>query len=233
MMNVDNELDQYAFHCFRDVADRDYVAARLSFRSQLMPQFFWLGLQAIEKYTKCILLLYRVRSNDIGHDIRKGILKVAEIEGAFPFITEQSLTFARVLYEFGRHRYLEKGYNAHSQQIIFLDQLVAEIRRCCVKPASEINQNYRFIRLTNGVLEAIIDDKSNPARTGLVWKNAFFGNSRRNKVALPIFEIAERPSAAYHPKLVEELSKYILIPKDVRKFYRDATAQNYRTLSAR
>src|SRR5688572_4958760 len=55
-------LNNFAVRSFRDVADGDYIAARLSFRSQLIPQFLWQSLQAIEKYLKCILVLNRIKA---------------------------------------------------------------------------------------------------------------------------------------------------------------------------
>jgi hypothetical protein len=43
-------LNDFAKRCFRDVADHDYILARLAYRSGLFPQFHWCALQAIEKY---------------------------------------------------------------------------------------------------------------------------------------------------------------------------------------
>jgi HEPN domain-containing protein len=60
MTPVDDELRRalfaFATRVFRDQADRDYIAARLSYRAQLRDQFLWSALQALEKYFKGILL---------------------------------------------------------------------------------------------------------------------------------------------------------------------------------
>ena len=59
-MNVTREekvyLNNIATRSFRDVADQDYIAARLCYRSNLMVQFVWMAEQAIEKYLKAILV---------------------------------------------------------------------------------------------------------------------------------------------------------------------------------
>ena len=56
-MNTDILLNDFATRSFREIADCDYIAARLSYRAQLVPQFLWQSLQAIEKYLKCALVL--------------------------------------------------------------------------------------------------------------------------------------------------------------------------------
>jgi hypothetical protein len=42
-------LDDFAIRCFRDIADGDYVSARMAYRAQLTVQYLWAGQQAIEK----------------------------------------------------------------------------------------------------------------------------------------------------------------------------------------
>lgn len=37
----DRELNHFAIRSFRDVADADYIAARLAYRGQLPVQFLW------------------------------------------------------------------------------------------------------------------------------------------------------------------------------------------------
>jgi len=206
--------------CFRDMADKDYILGRMAFKAQLMPQFFWQGLQAVEKYLKCILLLHRIPSKDMGHDINKGIDMVANAEIGFPQLSEQSKRFSQVLFVFGSSRYLEKGYNAYSRQLIYLDQLVAEVRRCCKKPLPIIKANLMHVRLERGALERIIDNRKDAAHEPLIWQNAYFGVEPLNKVALPNFQMAERPILAYKPGLVEELSKYVFLPNHTKKSYR-------------
>jgi hypothetical protein len=42
-------LNDFAIRSFRDVADGDYIVARMAHRATLVPQFLWSSLQAIEK----------------------------------------------------------------------------------------------------------------------------------------------------------------------------------------
>ena len=57
----DRELNSWAFRSFRDIADGDYIAARLAYRAQLPAQFLWASQQALEKY-----LVHPVHSTDSG-----------------------------------------------------------------------------------------------------------------------------------------------------------------------
>jgi hypothetical protein len=59
---LDLHLNNFALCCFRDIADGDYITARMAFRAGLIPQALWSSEQAIEKYV-CILLLQRVEAN--------------------------------------------------------------------------------------------------------------------------------------------------------------------------
>ena len=59
-MNIDVLVNDFATRSFRNMADEDYIAARMAYRAQLVPQFLWLSLQALEKYLKCILVLNRI-----------------------------------------------------------------------------------------------------------------------------------------------------------------------------
>jgi hypothetical protein len=64
------------------MADRGYVVARMAYRMRLPSQFMWSALQAIEKYLKCILVLNRVSSRSLGHDLGKAL---ARAETRLPF----------------------------------------------------------------------------------------------------------------------------------------------------
>ena len=62
-------INNFAIRSFRDVADYDYISARMLYRAKLVPQFLWSSLQSIEKYLKCILLLNRIKANKVGHNL--------------------------------------------------------------------------------------------------------------------------------------------------------------------
>lgn len=65
-MKIEALMNDFATRSFRDIADQDYIAARLSYRYGLYSQFHWQSLQAIEKYLKAILLYNRT---DINHNL--------------------------------------------------------------------------------------------------------------------------------------------------------------------
>lgn len=48
-------INDFAIKCFRDTGDGDYIAARLALKAGLATQAIWSGLQAVEKYLKCML----------------------------------------------------------------------------------------------------------------------------------------------------------------------------------
>ncbi len=50
-------INQLALRSFRDIAEGDYIAARMAFRAELYLQALWSSQQALEKYLKAILLL--------------------------------------------------------------------------------------------------------------------------------------------------------------------------------
>lgn len=48
----DRQRNHFAIRSFRDVADADYIAARLAYRAQLPVQFLWASQQTLEKSLK-------------------------------------------------------------------------------------------------------------------------------------------------------------------------------------
>lgn len=69
MENLEARLNSFASRCFRDVADRDYISARMCYRAGLISQFHWAALQAFEKYYKAILLYNRIKAKNVRHDL--------------------------------------------------------------------------------------------------------------------------------------------------------------------
>jgi hypothetical protein len=68
-------INDFAVRSFRDIADGDYIVARLAHRATLIPQFLWSSLQAVEKYLKGILLLNRVPHVKATHGVSLLLLK--------------------------------------------------------------------------------------------------------------------------------------------------------------
>lgn len=232
-------LNDLAIRSFRYTADGDYITARFAIRAHLWSQFLWSGLQAIEKYIKCILLLNRVRAPDIGHDLKAGF---ARLEGV-PFcvrISDDSRRFLELLDEYGRHRYFDVPYTVRSDYIFALDKLVWELRRYCqplglnshsgdreidwlpidLKRINKFESNPTGFKLMRGELEAILKDKRHPARASLIWMNRYFG-TRQREVSVRLSSYSANPTIALHPETLEVALEYIKIPRDVVNAYRE------------
>lgn len=123
-------INDFAKRCFRDVADHDYIAARMCYRSGLYSQFYWSALQAIEKYLKAILLFHRVRAKDIKHNLERAWVHAKKL----PFeihISDSTREMIERLDRFGQYRYLEASFYVDGPVLPQLDKTVWEIRRYC------------------------------------------------------------------------------------------------------
>lgn len=242
-MTLDPLLNDFATRSFRDTADGDYIAARLAYRAQLIPQFLWASLQAVEKYLKCVLVLNRVRAPK-GHDLAE-ILKVFEKNKKFELrLSEATRKFLLYLDTYGRHRYYETPYYTKGHEIISLDRAVWEIRRYaramdyCIKTtdgtevnllkheiaaneAAEKHPPHHFT-IIGGRLESIIAKREHPGREPLLWQNAFFGRKPRKFITLPNRMEAGNSPLSLHPEILDEILKYVWLPKDVIHAYRNA-----------
>jgi len=100
-MNTEILLNDFAIRSFRDTGDYDYVCARMAYKAQLYPQFLWSGLQAIEKYLKCILLLNRIEAKNVYHDL-EAALQLLKKDAPFEIrLSEPSLQFIKYFDTYG------------------------------------------------------------------------------------------------------------------------------------
>lgn len=242
-MEIEPLLNDFATRSFRDVADQDYIAARLSYRYGLIPQFHWQALQALEKYIKAILLYNRIKAKDINHDLTTA-LKHAE---KLPFnlnLSPSTMELIKHIGNYGRFRYLETSYFTHGPKLVQLDRAVWEIRRYCrvlnyelklpdgilknmleleiEKIESSNNHSPHKFRIIGGALEKILDKKDNAARQALIWQNGFFSGKSRRFVKSPAHFHAVNAPLFLHPEILDEVLKYIFIPKDVVNAYKEA-----------
>lgn len=242
-MDIDPLLNDFATRSFRDVADQDYIAARLSYRHGLIPQFHWQALQALEKYLKAILLYNRIKAKDINHDLTKALKHTEKL----PFnlnLSSSTEEFIEHIDNFGRFRYLETSYFTHGPKLVQLDKAVWEIRRYCrtlnyeltlpdgstknmleleiEKIENSTNHSPHKFRLIGGALERILDKKDNTSRSALIWQNSFFSGKTRKFVKSPAHFNAVNAPLYLHPELLDEVLKYVFIPKDVVNAYREA-----------
>ena len=235
-------VNEFAIRSFRDTADRDYVHARLAYRARLVPQFLWSSLHSLEKYVKCILILNRLNGTKIGHEVTKGLQRINEY-GKFEIpISETAEKFIKRLENGSAYRYFEFSYENRAYDILRLDYAVWEIRRYCqvldynveingiFKNQLEVNlQRIRTAKkedrkgscINNGWIENVIDTKAHHSREPLLWRNLYFGQSKRRKARLHYFIEAGNSPLSLHPELLNEVTKYVHIPKAVKLSYEE------------
>ncbi|MFS8931746.1 hypothetical protein [Cupriavidus taiwanensis] len=232
-------LNEVARRSFRDTADMDYISARLAYRSALLPQFHWAGLQAMEKYFKAILLFNRIPAKDIGHSLSSAM----ELAKQLPFplqLSQSSLEIIEHLDSYGGDRYLIYSYAAYGPLLTKLDKAVWELRRYCkvlnyeldmgtMKKnmlTPEINriealegQPIKHVMLTDGLLEAIIKSRKHPSRPGLLWNNPYFGLRRRQTVSMRLPMQMVNSPLTLNPEILDSVSAYVHIPKEAKKIF--------------
>lgn len=244
MTSTEVLINNFAIRSFRETADCDYISARLSLRASLVPQFLWQSLQAIEKYFKCILVLNRIRAPRC-HDL-------AQLLGAFSKsntfelrMSESTSKFIEYLDTYGRFRYYETPYFTKGGELFRLDKAVWEVRRYARVLDSvitlpdgsklemlnkELERNKRAesrppqeFFIGGGYLEQILSKRNHPSRPALVWHNLYFGTGRRKTVRHRTSWRAGNSPLSLHPEILDEILKYVFLPKDVIAAYRDAT----------
>ncbi len=225
-MSADALLNSFAVRSFRDVADADYVAARMAHRAALLTQFMWAGQQTIEKYLKCILLLNRIRAKDVFHNLTSALSKINASGKLTVDLTEGTKKFIERLNDYGEYRYFEVPVVVFGAELKTLDRAVWEVRRYCTLEIGLSQIEYREgfaaprTRIAGGFLEDVIDNIHHPAREPLLWQNCFFGK-RIRKTVRPTFGFQFR-NAPLHldPQILDEVLKFVFLPKDVVAAYR-------------
>lgn len=227
-------INNFAVRSFRDTGDGDYIAARLAIRAGLATQAIWSGLQAVEKYLKCMLLLRRVSSKRVGHKIAEGLRLVNERLGYDIVLPRDEQTIFDHLAESGGDRYLVASLHLFDHELSGLDALVWRLRQYCDvldvehyndKPSEAVlSRSLERIRarlggepvgghLEHGALEKILADRHHRARDGLVWHNAMFGGGQPI-IASENFNFVAINSPLYlNPQIVRQVSELVLLPK--------------------
>ncbi len=244
-MNKEILLNDFAIRSFRDVADYDYIAARLSYRAMLFPQFMWSGLQAVEKYLKCILLLNRVPAKNLNHDLGAAFNLATQ---KLPFelrLREPSKKIIQHLDNYGRYRYFESSYFVLGLELPKLDMAVWDIRRYCrsldYMVTAQSGERHSLLdeeianiidaeksppqkfNIQGGMLEKILGNANHPGREALIWHNLFFGSRIRKKAKPNTHMAASNSPLSLHPEVLEAALEYIFLPKEVITAYRNHT----------
>ena len=226
MIELDALVNDFAMRCFRDIADGDYIAARMASRAALVTQFLWASQQAVEKYRRCILLLNRIEATKVYHDLGKALCKINGSCKVSLNLTQKTQKFIVMLDEYGQYRYLEVSNIAFGAHLVTLDRAVWELRRYCTfapEPKQEKLRNgfaAPLVRVPDGYIEQIIDDVKDAARAPLLRQNAFFGKRTRKGVRLRNWFKAHNAPLYLNPEILDEVLKYVHIPKDVKDGYR-------------
>lgn len=225
-MTTDRFLNDFAIRCFSDIADGDYIAARMASRAQLVVQYLWASQQAIEKYLKCVLLLHRIPAPRMFHNLASGLTLIEDSGKLKLDLTARTGQFIRYLDQLGRYRYFEVSNFAFGDDIVNLDRAVWELRRFCTMdpgPRQEVLRDgfpAPKILLPGRYLERIMEAPKHPAREPLLWQNAFFGKRMRQRVRLRKWWKASNSPLYLNPQMLDEVTKYVHLPKNIQDAYR-------------
>ena len=245
--SMDVKVNSFAIRSFRETADKDYITARMAYRARLMQPFLWSALHCLEKYVKGICLLNRVQAHR-GHTVLPGIDRMKQ-HGKFAIdLHPNTKKWIKKLQDGGAEfRYYEASYYNEEFDILRFDRAVWEIRRYCqpldydieLADGSKKNMlNFELARIRTavanhekgtciqgGTLEDIIGKKQHPAREPLIWKNLFFGPSKRRGVTMrPEWESGNSPFFL-HPEVIDEVVKYVFVPDRIADGVRIFAAQ--------
>jgi len=242
---TDNQpfINDIANRSFRDFADQDYITARIAYRKEFDQQFRWCSLQAIEKYLKAILLYNHVSTKNIGHDLKKALQRVYNINDLeFSLPSSDVEDFIKYISEYGADRYLSHPTHLTKTAFLTLDKTVWSIRRYCFfmrqvievkgveKDLFELNkekvnnpyyeQNRHKYKIPNGYLENIIK-KNLPAYDDLVWKNFYYGKNKKHMIRNFKFRMSsQNPTHSLHPETFGNLEKLVDFPKSIKQIYK-------------
>jgi len=240
-------INSLATSSFRNVADQDYIAARICYKNGLMLQFAWMAHQAIEKYFKAILLYNKRSTKNLNHNLKKSLNRINSIENIALDFSDDVLKFISYIDDQGPNRYLEKQHYTRGMEIISLDKAVWQIRRYCkvinhtVKLSNGDEKNlmlneldsihkwlnsdkpHKFI-LVGGYLEKIINKPKHQQREGLIWANLYYGKKQKNYVKVPRNVTMVNPVHIRHPKYFNDIEKVVHFPKEIRNYFNELQA---------
>lgn len=226
---TDAAVNDFAIRSFRDIADGDYIAARMACRAALVPQLLWSSQQAIEKYLKCILLLNRIPARKVLHDLAAALREVNTSGKLMIDLTAPTLKFIEYIDKIGRFRYLEVSHWARASALVSLDRAVWELRRfCTLSPGPRRiklveRRSTPRIRLVGGHLERILDrtggEKDEWGRAALVWQNGFFGPRIRRRVRPGGWMRSTNAPLPMRPEIFSEVDRYVYLPNQVRQYW--------------
>lgn len=236
-------INDFAIRSFRETADKDYITARMAYRGRLIQPYRWSALHCLEKYVKGILLLNRVPAKNLKHRVLRGIEMLKQRGEVDLDISDTTTDFIKKLENTSADdRYYLTSYSIERFEVTQLDRAVWELRRYCKplgygsvtfagKTVDVLSKELNRIReakepyekgtcISGGFLEKVVETKDHPAREALIWNNLYFGLSRRKSVRMkPDWEAGNSP-LVLHPEILDEVEKYVKIPKDIAQAVR-------------
>lgn len=228
-------LNDFAIRNLREIADQDYITARVCYKNGLMLQFYWSSLQAIEKYFKSILLFHRISSKDFGHDLNKLYAAIANIETLDFTLTTKQEQFLNLADDQGNNRYLTMPTYFKGFEIVDLDEIVWAIRGYCrtevtfqapderreaiLRSLKSSLTSRSQITIPGGYLEKVIDNKKSLQRSALIWNNLFFGRKRKS-IKLIRHWGATNPPQTLYPEVIDKLFELVYFPKQEKELFR-------------
>lgn len=226
------KVNDVAIRCFRDIGDGDYIAARFAIRARLGSQFLWSAEQAVEKYLKCILMLNRINTKDLSHNIRNALNRV---NTELPFrinLTAQEQHIFDHLVQWDSDRYLVESFHLLDEELADLDMLVWKLRQYC-EPLNVVHyadtpcekvllENIKRIegalggaaihgRIGGGMLEKILANTDHPAHETLTWNNCRYNTEGIESISFQIGLQAVNAPLYIYPEVANAASKWMKI----------------------
>ena len=232
----------FANRSFRDVADQDYISARINCRANLREPFLWSSLQAIEKYLKAILLYNNISSKGIGHRLIDALDLAEDIDDIRFSVPERAKEFIAYLDSYGTNRYLEFSTYLKDNALFDLDFSIWHIRKYCFFMRQELKKNDGTVinllqaniskilnekfennphkyKIQGGLLEKIINEK-NEAYRHLIWHNIFYGRNKKNIIKNHKIHISSvNPTLTMHPEGFRILDELVQFSRSIRRLY--------------
>lgn len=196
---------------FLDLADEDYLSARLLYKNWFHEQFIILGQQAIEKYLKSILLYNLISIKEKWHNLWKlfedvnlklnvNIEDYKEIESKILYFFEWAENIKyRVDWSYVNH-----------ESLIYLDKFLFFYRKYC-----QSKYRFRYDNIFQWKLEKIINKcKDNEFRfkySILSWNNEYWGiNKKKHRLNK---KYSFKNPVFWWEDEINFLKEYIKIPK--------------------
>ena len=214
---------------FRDMADMDYIAARVLHRLGLLPPFLGAANQAVEKYLKAILLYNDVPAKGLGHDLEKGLTRLGNIPNIDVEIPDDVRRFIKVLNDEGGNRYFEFPMEISGDELLELDRSVWHLRRCAQRLKSQTGVAWRLppfkqedvhrFRVRGGYLEKVLATRG-VEREQLVWKNFYYGSRKKRVISLQRRVEVANPTHSLNPSIFPLLSRMVDFSKETKAWFK-------------